>query len=340
MFFPFLILNTVYSILDTFMHHRSFFVGWGTTVLALGIGVLGILLVANAQMTSESLADLSSFEASLQQASLDAAAPASEELPPIVFATSTVALYQPPLRYLRAVKGDPRLTPADISVRVPILMYHHIRAMKSSFTAKDRQYTVTPEHFEAQMERLVKAGYTTITPRELEAAIEGKMILPEKAVLLTFDDGYREHYKIAFPILRRLHLKATYFIISSTTRIHAHMTEEMIREVDASGLVTIADHTRHHPFLARMSSASRVPEIVDSKQDLEAIIGHPVLDFAYPFGSWSQEVANDVRKAGYTLGFGIRLGSLHGESSRYQLRRIRVLDGEDVVPMLDLLSKP
>lgn len=321
------------------MHHRSFFLGWGIAVLALGVGVLGLIWVASAQMTYQSYTDLSSFETGLQQASLDAAASVSEALPQIVFATNTAALRLPPLRYLQAVKGDPRLEPTDISVRVPILMYHHIRAMKPSFTSKDRQYTVTPEHFEAQMEGLVKAGYTTITPRDLQAAIEGKMILPEKAVLLTFDDGYREHYKVVFPILQRLRLKATYFIISSTTRINAHMSEDMIREVDASGLVTIADHTRHHPFLARLSSAGRVPEIVGSKQDLETIVGHPIFDFAYPFGSWSQEVANDVKRAGYSLGFGIRLGSLHGESSRYQLRRIRILDGEDVVPILDLFSK-
>ena len=82
------------------------------------------------------------------------------------------------------------------------------------------------------------------------------------------------------------------------------------------------------------------PERVLTNQDLEKMVKHPVLDFAYPFGSWSQAVADTTKNAGYELGFGIRLGSLHGESSRYQLRRIRVLDGEDLVPILDAFSKP
>jgi hypothetical protein len=61
---------------------------------------------------------------------------------------------------------------------------------------------------------------------------------------------------------------------------------------------------------------------------------------AVPVGSWNNQVMKDVEEAGYTMGFGIKLGSVHGESSRYQLRRIRVMDGENVVSLLDQFSKP
>lgn len=249
-------------------------------------------------------------------------------------------LLEPPLDYLLRVKGEPRFTPEDIPVRLPILMYHRIRPMKASFTSKDRTFTTTPEAFEAQMRGLKAAGYITITPRELEEAIGGRMVLPEKSVLLTFDDGYREHYTRVLPILRELNLKATYFIISQSYTSPAHMNNSMIREADESGLITIAAHSRHHVFLARSSSANRVSEIVGSKQDLEEVLGHEVKDFAYPFGSWSQAVADETKAASYHLGFGIRLGAMHGESSRYQLRRIRVLDRENVVSILDAFSKP
>ncbi|HEU0050802.1 MAG TPA: polysaccharide deacetylase family protein, partial [Patescibacteria group bacterium] len=78
---------------------------------------------------------------------------------------------------------------------------------------------------------------------------------------------------------------------------------------------------------------------VGSKQDLERLLGHSITAFAYPYGSWSFAIAKEVERAGYTLAFGVRLGSLHTDSSRFQLRRIRVLDGEALVPLLDQFSE-
>ncbi len=318
------------------MHYRSFFLGWAALVFGLGCVVLGIVFVVRPRVDTMIVP---TYEAPVNVENSSVTSTVAP-IVPLVASTGTAALHAPPVRYLSLVKGEPKLLKDEVAIQVPVLMYHHIRKMKSTFTSKDRQYSVTPEHFQAQMEGLVRAGYTTITPRELEDAIEGVGTLPKKPVLLTFDDGYREHYTIVLPILKRLNLKATYFIISGVTKVNAHMSVKMIQEADQTGLITIASHTREHPFLARLSSAGRVSQIVGSKKDLEEIVGHPIYDFAYPFGSWNQAVANEVEAAGYTLGFGIRLGSIHGNSSRYQLRRIRVLDGEDIVPMLDLFSKP
>lgn len=316
------------------MHYRSFFLGWGTLVFGLGCVVLGMVFVFRPRLD---MTIIPVYEAPVEVVAsvTSTAAP----IVPLVASTGTASLHTPPLRYLSLVKGDPKLLKDEVAVQVPVLMYHHIRKMKPTFTSKDRQYSVTPEHFQAQMEGLVRAGYTTITPRELEDAIEGIGTLPKKPVLLTFDDGYREHVTIVLPILKRLNLKATYFIISGVFTSPAHMTKAMVKEADQTGLITIASHTREHPFLARLSKAGRVSQIVGSKEDLEKVVEHPIYDFAYPFGSWNQAVADEVEAAGYTMGFGIRLGSIHGNSSRYQLRRIRVLDGEDIVPILDLFSK-
>lgn len=317
------------------MHYRSFFLGWGTLLFGLGCVVLGIVFVVRPRVDTMVVP---TYEPPVDVAVASVASTIAP-IVPLVASTGTAALHAPPVRYLSLVKGEPKLLKDEVAVQVPVLMYHHIRKIKPTFTSKDRQYSVTPEHFQAQMEGLVRAGYTTITPRELEEAIEGVGTLPKKPVLLTFDDGYKEHYTIVLPILKRLNLKATYFIISGVTKVNAHMSVKMIQEADQTGLITIASHTREHPFLARLSSAARISQIVGSKKDLEEMVGHPIYDFAYPFGSWNQSVASEVEEAGYTLGFGIRLGSIHGNSSRYQLRRIRVLDGEDVVPILDLFSK-
>lgn len=329
-------------------HSRSFWTGLSAIALAGVLAFAGITWIStNASHESFDVNDLRELDFFIPgESDLDPTFPTTPEERPTSTSpseaapSSTARLQEPPLVYLLRVRGEPRLADEDVPIHLPVLMYHRIRPMKASFTSKDRAFTTTPEMFEAQMQGVKRAGYTTITPRELEEAIAGRAVLPEKAVLLTFDDGYREHYTHVLPILRRLNLKATYFIISQSFTSPAHMTKAMIREADESGLVTIAAHSRHHTFLARASAATRSSEILGSKQDLEEIVGHEIKDFAYPFGSWSQIVANDVKNAGYHLGFGIRLGSIHGESSRYQLRRIRVLNGENVVSILDAFSAP
>lgn len=323
-------------------HSRSFWTGLSAIALAGIIAFAGVSWISADMSTKEALlhtSDVRALELMIEEGAIESA-PADAPRATSSTRTSVARLVEPPLGYLLRVRGEPRLASSDMMVRVPVLMYHRIRPMKASFTSKDRTFTTTPEMFEAQMIGLKDAGYTTITPRELEDALTGRVVLPEKPVLITFDDGYREHYTKVFPILKRLNLKATYFIISESHTSPAHMTNAMIQEVDKSGLITIASHTRRHIFLARASVASRSSEIAGSKKDLEDLLGHEVKDFAYPFGSWSQTVADDVKKAGYQLGFGIRLGSIHGESSRYQLRRIRVLNSENVVSILDAFLKP
>lgn len=250
--------------------------------------------------------------------------------------TSTARLHLPPIAYLLRVKSDPKLQPGETSVRVPILMYHHIREMRPSFNRKERLFSVTPASFAAQMESLKRAGYHAITPRQLEQTLKaGATVLPSKPVLITLDDGYRDQYEQALPVLKRLGMSATFFVVSRADTLRGSMNKEMIRAADASGLVTIASHTQHHRFLTRWSPAVRQEELAGAKRDLEELLGHPVLDFAYPYGAWNQTIAKEVEATGYTLGFGVRLGSLHTSSTRYQLRRIRVLDGEDMVPLLE-----
>lgn len=254
-------------------------------------------------------------------------------------ATGTESILKtPPLDWLERVAGDPKVQPGEISVRVPVLMYHHIRPMRPSFKKADRDMTVTPESFEAQMRQLWLAGYHAITPNDLDEAMRvGQRALPSKPVLITFDDGYRDQYEYAFPVLLKYHLQATFFIVSQAHTLSGCVNDDMTKEMDQSGLVTIASHTQHHAFLTRLSIAAQEKEIIESKKDLETLLGHPVTAFAYPYGSWSPEIAKEVEQAGYALGFGVRLGTLHTPSSAFQMRRVRVLDGEAVGELLERL---
>jgi peptidoglycan/xylan/chitin deacetylase (PgdA/CDA1 family) len=91
--------------------------------------------------------------------------------------------------------------------------------------------------------------------------------------------------------------------------------------------------------LGRSSDQARQDEILGSKQDLEALLGHPVTIMAYPYGSYDEEVKKLVAKNGFQMAFATTLGSLHAPSSLLELRRVRVLDGEKLGPILERFSQ-
>ncbi len=250
-------------------------------------------------------------------------------LPPTILVTTTIAgLRSPDMAFMKRLTGDPKPQKGERVIRVPVFMYHRIRPFRTTDTARERVFTVTPESFELQLRDLIQQGYHFVTPAELEGALANGDVLPPQPVLLTFDDGLREHYTVVFPLLKKYQAKATYFVITGANQLSGYLKDTMIKELDESGIVTIASHTEQHPYLARMSAASRVKEIVGAKRTLEDLLGHPIEAFAYPYGSWNEQIAKEVENAGYTLGFGVRLGSRHTPSRRYELRRIRVLQGE------------
>lgn len=315
----------------------AFFCAWGFAFHGQASRIATPVFSSSAPTTTSALvimgeADVTSTESFVDE---ETSSSTHEEIlivqPTTTMATTTVrGLARPAMAYLKRVAGDPKPRSGERVIRVPVFMYHHIRAIRANDTPRTLSFVVTPESLEAQLKDLVQRGFHTITPDELDAALTNGAPLPDKPVLLTFDDGLREHYTVVLPLLKKYQVKATFFIITSANHLNGYLKDAMIKEMDESGLATIASHTEHHPYLARMSAATRVAEIVGSKRSLEALLGHPVNSFAYPYGSWDQRVAKEVEAAGYTLGFGVRLGSRHMNSSRYQLRRIRVQQGERI----------
>lgn len=237
--------------------------------------------------------------------------------------------------------NDPPVHLNERSITVPVLMYHYIRPITPTMSHASVWLSVSPEHFRAQMKEIVDFGYHPVTPDELYDAISTGAALPAHPVLMTFDDGYRDQYTEAFPVLKKLNLKATFFIVSGymATSVTPYMTREMVRELDTSGLATIAAHTKHHVGLVDTKPAQRHDEIFGSKKELEALVRHPVTAFAYPYGNFNGAVRAQVGEAGYHTAFSTLLGSVHTSSSRLELRRIRVLDDEKLEPILRKFSR-
>jgi peptidoglycan/xylan/chitin deacetylase (PgdA/CDA1 family) len=215
--------------------------------------------------------------------------------------------------------------PSADSLRVPILVYHSVMPHHPGQTAEQRVLNVDDSVFVAQMRYLVDGGYHVVSFAALVDALEGRDTLANRAVVITFDDGWENQYRHAFPILRRFGLTATFFVfttpIGKDTKL---MTWEQLRELQDAGM-TIGSHTRTHPVLPDYHAALH-NEVAMSRADIEQHLGHAPDFFAYPFGEWDAQSAAWARTAGYRAARTYRGGAWNAPSDLYHLRAVPVTE--------------
>jgi peptidoglycan/xylan/chitin deacetylase (PgdA/CDA1 family) len=225
--------------------------------------------------------------------------------------------------------------PVDGVIRVPVLMYHYIRINPVASDRLGYNLSVTPADFAAQMQWLVTNGYHTVFPSELTAALTQGAPLPTKPIVLTFDDGYRDFYDQAWPVLKQYGLKAssaviTNFVDKGDRGDTMYMNWNMVKELDRSGMVEIASHTLSHPDLSRTASAQRWQELSRSKEIIEQQIGHPCTAFVYPSGKYDGATVSDASRAGYQIAFTTNDGKVRvpqDSGAMLVLPRVRIAGG-------------
>lgn len=188
-----------------------------------------------------------------------------------------------------------------LSRMAAILTYHHIDAPPAG--GPDRGLYVAPEAFEAQLRQLDDMGVEVISLERLRQGLLGELDLPARAAVLTFDDGYEDNYRHAFPLLQSRGATATFFIV--TRRIggsdesgRRYLSEDQLREMQAAGM-EIGSHTVSHPWLARISPDEAREELSRSERELASILDAPVRWICYPNGSFNAEVARIAEEVGY-----------------------------------------
>jgi peptidoglycan/xylan/chitin deacetylase (PgdA/CDA1 family) len=204
---------------------------------------------------------------------------------------------------------------------VPILNYHKIDTLHHALS-------ISPQDFEEQMDYLSRNGFTTITPDELMAYLNHGKALPEKPVLITFDDGYLDNYTNAYPILKKYGFTATIFLITNLVgHDERYLTWEQVREMQRDGFV-FGSHTVSHKALTALSREQALEELLSSRQEIERQLGSKVRYFAYPTGAYNSQVEEMVKQAGYKAAFTIRFGQAGAESNPYALERIPIFRGQ------------
>ncbi len=203
---------------------------------------------------------------------------------------------------------------------VPVLNYHQIN------DTEQNPLTVNTEQFEQQMKYLADNGYHTITPAEMIEAWEKGTQLPSHPVILTFDDGYLDNYRYAFPILEKYQLKATIFLITDYVSTYPnYLTWENASEMQKSGLINFESHTLSHVELTKTDSEKdTIHQLLDSREALEYRLKKPVRFIAYPCGSYDEEVERLTKEAGYRGAFTVNYGLASPDEQRFILDRIPI----------------
>jgi len=204
---------------------------------------------------------------------------------------------------------------------VPTLMYHAV----SDDMWGIAELFVSPSELDKQLKYLQDNGYTTITFEDM-----GRLDEIEKPVMLTFDDGYDDNYTYLFPLLKKYNAKATVFVITGELGTGHYLTEEEIKEMSDSGLVSIQSHTVTHPFLSDLNAEQLEKELVESKETLERITGKEPFVLCYPTGKYS-ELSLQKTKEHYNFGL-LMNGGMYttGVQSAYKIPRFYISRNTDI----------
>ncbi|MBC7851544.1 MAG: polysaccharide deacetylase family protein [Chitinophagaceae bacterium] len=186
--------------------------------------------------------------------------------------------------------------------QVPILCYHQIREFRTSDSKVARDYIVPPAIFQEQMQILADSGYTSILPDALMEYLETGKPVPEKSVMITFDDTDLEQYTVAAPMLKKLGFNAVYFVMTVSLGRPNYMSRDQVKELADDGNL-IASHTWDHHNVKKYAGNDWITQIEKPSKQIEAITGKRVEYFAYPFGLWNKEAIPELKKRGFKAAF-------------------------------------
>ena len=228
----------------------------------------------------------------------------------------------------------PKPTPIPVhsgrQIKVPILLYHYIGNNPDPADKARDNLSVTPDKFDEQMGYLQKNGYNPIILDTLAAALSGQITLPDKSIVISFDDGYMDLFYNAFPILQKYGFRAVAFIPTGLVGTSYYASWDQLDTMQQSGLISMQSHSVNHANLPSLSSNILTFELGESRRVLEARYRAPVNFIAYPYGVSNQIVWNKAREVGYYGGLGTWYSTIVSEGVIYNMPRVKVGGGMDL----------
>ncbi|PZM85689.1 hypothetical protein DLH72_01755 [Candidatus Gracilibacteria bacterium] len=209
-------------------------------------------------------------------------------------------------------------------IEIPNFMFHYIEDVPKNTKDKLRyNLSYSPEKFEELLKYLDENKIETLTFWDLKEILEGKKDLPDKSVILGFDDGHLDHYTRAFPLLKKYNKKGVFFIVSSfPENDQNYMNWKQILEMQDNGQ-EIGGHSFSHPNLTTIDKNLLQKEILDSKKEIEEKIGKKIISFAYPIGKYNDLVLEYTKKE-YLFGRTTKFGDFIDTNNLFTIPTIRI----------------
>ena len=223
-------------------------------------------------------------------------------------------------------------------MRVVALTFHDVISDQPEANAQsDAFYRITASELETLLSQLRKLGYQTVSSREFRAWQQGRGALPERTVVLTFDDGHASHFELVAPLLVRYRFTGTFFVTTGYIGKPGYMTWEQLRKLVFLGM-EIGSHGATHRPLTELSSSDVAEELQASKNILSKRLGVPIQALAAPGGFWNKTIAEASKQAGYEAVWVSTIGTNGNETSPLALRRVVVrqpFSAERIVSMVE-----
>jgi peptidoglycan/xylan/chitin deacetylase (PgdA/CDA1 family) len=206
--------------------------------------------------------------------------------------------------------------------QIPILCYHQIREWRPTDSKRAKDYIVPAANFRDQLKMLAGMGYHAILPDQLISYLTNGTSLPDKPILLTFDDTDLDQYSIAFSEMKKYGFKGVFFIMTVSLGRPKYMNKEQVRELSEAGNI-IGSHTWDHHNVKKYHADDWAIQIDKPTKLLESITGKTIRYFAYPFGLWDRNSVEELKKRGFKAAFQLS-GKRDERDPLYTIRRIIV----------------
>lgn len=208
---------------------------------------------------------------------------------------------------------------------MPILMYHYISEIPPNADTYRRDLTVTPGRFEEHLRYFQAQGYESVRLADIYETLTTGKPLPGRPIVLTFDDGYKDAYTQALPLLLQYGFIGEFFVLATPAHFEAeaYMTWNDMRAMAEAGMV-IQAHGRDHFDLTNRDYEFLVYQILGAREAVESHTGQPVSFFCYPSGRYDDDVKAVVASAGYLGAVTTEWGTELRLDNRYTWPRIRV----------------
>lgn len=203
---------------------------------------------------------------------------------------------------------------------VVVMMYHNVENSDAV-----REDTVSPANFEYHLKFLKSHGYRVLTLDEYCKGLGSGIKFRNNCVVLTFDDGKKNNYTRAYPLLKKYGIGATFFVSPGTVGNDDSMTWDEIIEMREGGM-SFGSHGMVQAYLPSASRSVQVFEIQESKKILESRLQDKIYFYAYPVGGFTGEIKEILKQSGYRAAVTTNRGSSPQEQDLFEIRRIRFGD--------------